>query len=577
MRRLRPLLDRLGGPDAVTWPLFWVSFVSSALSHFAVPQPYVALPIRVIAVAAAQCAMFVPLLGIHWLLQREPSRSRPWLVITGYAAAATIRAVVLTQLLRTPDGSVSVPFTSRLTASFAQVFFVMIVTTITVSTSRSQARDVVRLLTIRTQLEQTREAIERQMSDENEAALARVQATLSEELASLEHASDDAERLQALHRLASDVVRPLSHELAQSVPTWSPPQETSSDSRVDWTRVLEHMSDRTPFRPVLTTLTVTVIMLVPSFIYLRVHTVPFLVGLVVSTLVSFTAANLLLGGRTGEVDRRAAIRWTLTAGVVASAVPALVVGVIVGGPTGLLLGLLGWVFLTGIAFLISIVTSVLSLQRLTARELVASNRQLQNSLVRLRQAQWFHQRSLARALHGTMQSAVVAAAFRLEAAQEQHAQTDELVSEVRADLARSIDVLSANAQPPMPLSQFTEDLTQVWSRVAKTTIEATEEARKVLDEDPILRAMVMEIASESISNAIRHGRASVIDVAISCPEDEVLLQVGSDGRADGGQRRSGLGSRLLEDCTAGWEESETPTGRVLLARFPTTATAPSAA
>ena len=569
MTRLRLLLRRLGGPDAISWPLFWVTLISSSVSHFAIPQPYVPLGLRAAGLVVAQIAMFAPLVAIRVLLQRRPEHSRPLLVLGAFALATVIRAAVLAELLRTPDGAVSVPFMTRLTGSVVQVFFVMIVTALIVSTTRAQASDLARLLERREQLSETRSAIERQMTEQNEAALARVQQILETELAALERA-DDRDQLPGLHRLAADVVRPLSHELAQSVPLWSPAASTIASPRVQWRQVHGDLSSTDPFRPGHTAITKALIMGAASVIYFPSQALLFLVTLVGSVWIAFTAANLVLRGHRGS-----ATRFLLT-GFIGAAVPASAVGLVLGGTAGVLLGVFGWLFLSGIAVLIGLVSSVIAAQRRTAEELEVTNRELRIDLVRLRQAQWFHQRALARALHGAVQSAVVAAAFRLEEAREHGTMTPQLLDAVRSDLAGSIDVLRANTEPPMPLAAFTAQLTDVWSRVAEITVDATPAAQHVLEDDAVLRAMVMEIASESVSNAIRHGRATSIDVRMSCQEgSELSLHVRSDDESEGGRQRSGLGSRLLDECTMDWKESSTGTRRILIARFPVDVRSPA--
>jgi len=568
MSHLRAVMGRLGGPDAVTWPLFWVMFVFGALSQFAMPQPYVPLSVRIAAIIPAQVLMFVPLLALRWFLRRDESTSHPWLVIGGYIVATALRAGVLTVIMRAPDGSITVPFGTGFLGDIGFVL-IMIVTTLVVSASRAHARDMQRLLEVRQQLQETSEVIERQITEQNEAALKRVQETLSRELVELERAMDDEGRLQVLHRLASDVVRPLSHELANSVPNWSPKILANVNARVDRRHVLIQFSRRGPFRPLATAAVIVVMTFFTSLIYLGSRAAAFQVALLLGTVIGLWCANTVLDRLLPRRRLPDAVGLVFLAAVLAASVPAALAAVIVGGMSGLFLGAFGCLVLAGVAVLIGLVPSVLSAQRQTTVELAASNNELHINVVRLHQTQWFHQRALARSLHGRMQSAILAAAFRLEAAREQGAMTDGLRDEVRADLARNIDVLSISAEPPLELAAFTAQVKQVWSRVTQIEIEIVPEAMVALDSDPILRAMVMEITSESISNAVRHGRSESIHVSIYCPTGDTLsLQVTSDRHSEQGVLRSGLGSRVLDDCTLGWQESETEASRQLIARFP---------
>lgn len=293
MRALRPLLDRLGGPDAVSWPLFWVTLVMNAAGHFAFPQPYVPLGARIAAVGIAQVLMFVPLLGIGWGLRRAAARPHPWLVIGTYIAATALRAVVFAMLLRAPDGSITVPFGARLASSLGLVL-IMIATTLLVAASRQHAADMQRLLQVQRQLAETRDQSQRQLTGQNEAALAQVQEVLSESLVSLEHAQDDRARVAALRHLASEVIRPLSHELAQFTPAWSPEPLDTPKARVEWIDVVARISHRGSFRPVITALVMGLMTAAASLIFLRARAPAFLITVLMGTGFGLWGANAIL-------------------------------------------------------------------------------------------------------------------------------------------------------------------------------------------------------------------------------------------------------------------------------------------
>ena len=568
MNRWRTTFDRLGGQEAVSWPLFWATFAISVIAQFAVPQPSVPLSTRIVALLAAQAAMFIPLVAIRWTVLRRPRRPYPWLVLTSYVAATVLRAGVL-YLMLIPSEGVRVTFGSRLSASVLNLLFIMILTTLIVSISRQNARDQARLIRVREDLDETRAGIERQMAEENAAALASVQKTLADELARLDDTPDNSGALESLQRLASDVVRPMSHDLAHAVPSWRPEDQPIPNSRVNWSDVLMGMTHSGPFRPLITTTLVSMIMLAPTFVYLQADPVLTMGAIVVSTFSSFTLANVVLDRVLPSVGRAASACMFLVVAVIASAIPASLVGFLERGASGLLLAVLGTAFVLAVALLTAAISQALAAQALTTRELKSSNEDLRLSLVRLHQAQWFHQRALARALHGSMQSAVVAAAFRLEAARDAGELDTTLISHVRAELTDSINVLTAGTEQPINLDDFITQVTQVWSRVVELDIHADEGARETLAAEPILRAIVMEVTTEEISNAVRHGRARSVYIAVrQLSDDNVALMVLSDSTTSAGRGERGLGTRLLDECASSWCETKTDGGRQLLATFP---------
>jgi len=56
---------------------------------------------------------------------------------------------------------------------------------------------------------------------------------------------------------------------------------------------------------------------------------------------------------------------------------------------------------------------------------------------------------------------------------------------------------------------------------------------------------ILRICQEAVSNAVRHGNPSVIEVSISSTKSELLLRVTDDGRGIGDARSSGMGLRNM--------------------------------
>ena len=73
MSRWREAFDRIGGPDAVTWPAFWITLFVSLIGNLttggAVSAP---LGVRVLVIMVVQLAMFAPLVLLRYTLLRNP-------------------------------------------------------------------------------------------------------------------------------------------------------------------------------------------------------------------------------------------------------------------------------------------------------------------------------------------------------------------------------------------------------------------------------------------------------------------------------------------------------------------------
>jgi anti-sigma regulatory factor (Ser/Thr protein kinase) len=62
-----------------------------------------------------------------------------------------------------------------------------------------------------------------------------------------------------------------------------------------------------------------------------------------------------------------------------------------------------------------------------------------------------------------------------------------------------------------------------------------------------------EILKEAVSNAVRHGDATAVDVQIVLTQNEIELQVLNDGRPAISTSRKGLGSTMFDDLTISWQ------------------------
>ncbi|MBU6279227.1 MAG: hypothetical protein KGN78_08260 [Actinomycetales bacterium] len=567
MKFSRQALRRIGGPDAVTWPAFWASLVANLVGQFSTGgQVDAPTWVRLLAVMVSQVAMFVPLLLLRFTLLKDPNRPHPWIAVAGFALAPLVRTPVLVAVLVEVGGVTQPQLLQRLLGAFVNIFLVLLITALVVSSLRDQARTLQTLLSVQRDLELTRAQVETQVQERNEAALQRVRATLEEELQRLGAPQGDAVR--DLQRLATDVVRPMSHDLAQSVPSWQPP-EADTDIRIRRRDLIRAIGARGPFQPLATAVVETAIIIVPSSTFLVAIRIPVLLTASIGIFVTLTCANLILNRVLPRSTPTRSFVAVLTAAIACSALQAGPAGFLLGGTLGRALAIGGMVFLTGLSMMAAIIGSALSQQREAEAELRLSTEMLRVNLARLHQVQWYQQKALSRALHGPMQSAATAAALRLDAAVRSGQASGGLVKEVRDSLRQQIDVLGVDEPQALDVAQVFDRITGTWEGLCEVAITADAQARRSLEADPVLRSIATEIVSEAVSNAIRHGHATKAEVAVTRPNEAALLvSVIDDGQDQGDSSRSGLGSQLLDECTTTWSLESTEHGRRLLAELP---------
>ena len=562
---------RLGGPDAVSWPLFWVTFASNLIGHFVTPGQTDATPaVRVLAVVCSQVALFIPLLLARATVLSDPARPHPWLAVTAFVAAIFTRTAALAWVLYAVAGITTPPYLQRVLGVFFQLFLTLLLTALVVTAQREHARDLASLAQVRSGIEQTMTRVLGQVEERNEDALRRVSHTLDEELAALEVTADD-DAVAAPQRLASDVVRPMSHELASAAPEWAVVVDDGVRTDVGWTEAARALGVRGHFLPEITAAIITLVMLVPSLIYFPGARWAVLAGSAVGTWVAFRVGNALLDRMLPLASSRGSLVVVVLVAVFCGAVPAGVVGLAIRGLSGSVIAFGGAAFVAVVALMAALTSALLSEQRRVAAELAESTQQLRATLVRLHQVEWFQQKSLSRALHGPVQSAVTAAALRLDGAVRSGTATPELVAGVRASLRGAIDVLHVPDLQPMALDDYVARLSGTWDGVCQVQVKVDPAARGALADDPILRSTVTEAITEAVSNSVRHAQARTAIVELRRVDDMTLaLLVANDGTASPTRAAAGMGSRFLDECTLSWDLQECESGWRLEVLVPTT-------
>jgi len=568
--RWRRAFDRIGAPDAVTWPAFWITFFTSATGNLTTGGSISAsLWERILILAVVQVAMFVPLVLLRFTLLRYPPRPRPWVAIGGFAVAAVTRGAVLSWLLDT-TGFVSEPmYAYRIASSLQSIGVMLVIVAVVVSAMREHTRALESLAAVQTDLEETQARIVAEVSERSDEALDRVKSRLVEEMTVLESA-EGHESVAELQRLASDVVRPMSHDLA-AVLAQRESDPSPAQPRVTWRQVAGQMAEGAPLRPVPTAALMALFLITPSLGPLGARGLVLAVVLAASILLLSWLANALLGRLLPRLKPTAAVLATVLAGVVVGFLSAGSLTFLIPDPDlARLFFLAGGIFVSVVALVIATVSAVLREQRVSERELADHTKQLRRAVVRLRQVQWFQGKALSRALHGPVQSAVTSAALRLDSAVRSGGSADALLPSVRAELRSVIDVLDADGFSSVSLDDALERVVGTWSGLCDVDVVMDDVAHQVLASDSVLASTVIDLLTEAVSNAVRHGEASQVAVRLAVSAGGLLeLWVRDDGRREVEESPAGMGTRVLEDCTLEWSRSVGPDGHVLRALLPT--------
>ena len=183
----------------------------------------------------------------------------------------------------------------------------------------------------------------------------------------------------------------------------------------------------------------------------------------------------------------------------------------------------------------------------TRVKLVAVNSELTKLIARMRRQLWLCHRAVALTVHGQLQSMLVATAMRLRLTADDTSNA--------ADLRRLDDVLTSISTPGLnsvTLLDTLDELREIWSGVVEIEYEISPEALARMYEDAGLATCASEVCREAVTNAIRHGGATSIQIEVSAMTAGLGLTVEDDGQGVAEDYHPGLGLTMMDQTCLSW-------------------------
>jgi signal transduction histidine kinase len=201
-------------------------------------------------------------------------------------------------------------------------------------------------------------------------------------------------------------------------------------------------------------------------------------------------------------------------------------------------------------------------------EIAKENDVLRHEISIFEQKIWVFRKSWQLLLHGKVQAALTAALTRLSLPHNDNSVKLELV---RQDLKRAETSLQNHPLRSIELKNSIEELSSTWIGVCDVKVSVSERATRALQRNFETMFSVNEIMREAVSNAVRHGSSTRVDIEIDRVEDEVIEFVcRNNGTLLSVQASQGLGSEMMDELTIEWSIStEAKSGLTALrARIP---------
>jgi len=165
---------------------------------------------------------------------------------------------------------------------------------------------------------------------------------------------------------------------------------------------------------------------------------------------------------------------------------------------------------------------------------------------RLQQEVWVESRKLTRIVHGTVQGKIRAAAISDKTPSDR---------ELQQLLTECLELIDRGAEP-IGLDEFLSQSRRLWSEALEIADETDPLAIKVLEQDPIALAALIEVIREALTNAVRHGKAKRANISISLPKSDmrqIEVCITNDGLQVDRDPVKGVGSSILDEVTSSWE------------------------
>lgn len=567
----------IGSRDSISWGthlLFMLpAFLSALLFDYerfgGRPGVWILLAITGYLATVAAIEM------LSWVTnKRNWVKPRPWLMIAILLAAGFVRGGVLflagTGLGVFPESELLF----RLTGGPVFVLASYLLLDSVLSSYLQHQKQLRELDSQRNQLEKAKSEFEAEISRLNDSQRARVRELVAPSIWELQklmgtETKNIQDAIFTLKSLNESVVRPLSHEMSRpnsEIPEVQPAVVLDTSKSRLFRRLPGKIELSSAINPMLFLLFTVV---------LSINSQTAVLGLFPGLTVVAFGISMIMGLLVVTL-------WLLRSLVLSFPIAVMVtvfIGLSIGtlaGVTAVSLGLpatenftIQAAAMVSINLVLTLILGALKLERANSlaglRDTLEELRLLNS---RLRQRVWLARKTLAMELHGSIQSTLQSVAARLsKLADPSEQELTHSLDQVRAafDLVDNRDYLSGST-----LADHLEELILLWEGALDVQITLTPAADLALKNDLAAARCVLEVCREAITNAVKHGEAEQVRVAIQPGEGFVTITVQNDGIKLDGESK-GKGIELYREVAHGYSLQNTPDGVLLELQLPLSA------
>jgi hypothetical protein len=194
-------------------------------------------------------------------------------------------------------------------------------------------------------------------------------------------------------------------------------------------------------------------------------------------------------------------------------------------------------------------------------ELTSTIENLESTISLLSQKEWLSRRQVGYVMHGSLQSALNAAVLQLGAAKDP---TPELIESVRGDIASALSRVGFDSGQSYSFEQAQQEISKIWAGTVETKWQVQPEAQEALCKNPATSECLAEVLREAVSNASKHGQATMVEIAVNIEDSAISLRAKDNGTSPNTGKTQGLGTELLDDVCSSWSLEPAPAGGMIL-------------
>ena len=508
---------------------------------------------RLISSTAGYFATIVPLLIARIFLPNKPRKSRPVLIMVIFALAGLIRGLTLLEFSILFGEFQEGEILYRLVGGPLFTLISLILNAIFASNFARHKEALVLLAAERLRLQVRSAGVLARVQQQQEELAAKVETLLRPAIKKIQEtlASDtSAAAINSLRNAADEVVRPLSREVAEG------DDDLNFESEPAAVRVKSALPKRIILGEFLIPFwaaTMSIGLLFSSTLLLEQPLTALLVLVFIFALVF--CFGRIVQALTNKLEIPTLAAWVLVPLVYAFPLSGFFLLKPVLNMQSTDAQIFTVMFFEWNLGLLLFFAQLVQLQRReTAERLEDVNKQLEIISSRLSQELWLNRKRMAALLHGPVQAALYASAMGM--AQTSNP-TPEYLARVQKDIESSLEQLNnPNRLESQTLLSVLNQVKDLWSDSVEIRIDVPAELEQAITKEPLTCDATIELTRELVTNSIKHGQASQVDIKISKIDSASFsVEVIDDGKAPDEIATPGYGTKVLNELSLNWERT----------------------